>query len=75
MRDEKVIINGPEASYAMLGTAPVPLEQGGALLALRLKEKMGTEQRSLVKFERKNQSVHGPDMSYVSVVRRLLPVN
>ncbi|AMO96748.1 signal peptidase I [Collimonas fungivorans] len=47
MRDEKMIINGQEASYAMLGSAPEPLDHGGALVALRLNEKMGAEQHRI----------------------------
>ncbi|MEO6917885.1 MAG: signal peptidase I [Collimonas sp.] len=46
MRNEKMIINGQEASYAALGTAPEPMGQG-SIVALRLNEKMGAEQHRI----------------------------
>jgi signal peptidase I len=46
MRDEKIIINGHEASYAVLGTAPEPMGRD-SIVALRLNEKMGGEQHRI----------------------------
>lgn len=47
MRNEKMVINGQEASYAALDTAPEPMEQGGSIVALRLEEKTAAEQHRI----------------------------
>ncbi|AMO98001.1 signal peptidase I [Collimonas arenae] len=47
MRDEKLLINGHEADYAMLDSAPEPLDHGGSMVAVRLREQMGREQHRI----------------------------